>query len=91
MLIELARGLGIETVAEGVETEEVAAWLRGARVDYMQGYYFGKPALERPASKRANGQRGDIISSTLNPCLPFFEYLWPLRDRAGFFQSVRPR
>jgi EAL domain-containing protein (putative c-di-GMP-specific phosphodiesterase class I) len=48
VLIELARGLGIQTVAEGVETIEVANWLREARVDYMQGYYFGKPALERP-------------------------------------------
>jgi diguanylate cyclase (GGDEF)-like protein len=48
VLIELARGLGIQTVAEGVETEDVAIWLRNARVDYMQGYYFGKPSLERP-------------------------------------------
>ena len=48
MLIELARGLGIKTVAEGVENAEVAAWLRGAKVDMMQGYFFGKPVLERP-------------------------------------------
>ncbi len=48
VLIDLARGLGIQTVAEGVETQEVADWLRGAKVDYMQGYFFGKPALERP-------------------------------------------
>ncbi|MDD3029718.1 MAG: EAL domain-containing protein [Alphaproteobacteria bacterium] len=49
VLIELARGLGIKTVAEGVETSEVAAWLRGTKIDYMQGYFFGRPALERPA------------------------------------------
>ena len=48
VLIELARGLHIQTVAEGVETEDVATWLRNARVDYMQGYYFGKPSLDRP-------------------------------------------
>ena len=48
MLIELARGLGLKTVAEGVETEDVAAWLRKAKVDLMQGYYFGKPMLGRP-------------------------------------------
>jgi diguanylate cyclase (GGDEF)-like protein len=46
VLIELAKGLGIQTVAEGVETVEVADWLRNAHVDYMQGYYFGKPSLE---------------------------------------------
>lgn len=48
MLIELARGLGLKTVAEGVETEDVADWLRREKVDMMQGYYFGKPSLEKP-------------------------------------------
>lgn len=48
MLIELARGLGLKTVAEGVETEDVADWLRREKVDMMQGYYFGRPSLERP-------------------------------------------
>jgi EAL domain-containing protein (putative c-di-GMP-specific phosphodiesterase class I) len=48
VLIDLARGLGIETVAEGVETQEVATWLHNAKVDYMQGYFFGKPSLDLP-------------------------------------------
>lgn len=48
MLIELARGLGLKTVAEGVETEDVADWLRREKVDMMQGYYFGKPSLDKP-------------------------------------------
>ncbi|MGE3624279.1 MAG: putative bifunctional diguanylate cyclase/phosphodiesterase [Bdellovibrionales bacterium] len=47
MLIEIARGLGLKTVAEGVENAETAAWLQNEKVDMMQGYYFGKPALER--------------------------------------------
>lgn len=49
VLIDLARGLGIQTVAEGIETEEVAAWFRKTKIDYMQGYFFGKPSLDRPA------------------------------------------
>ncbi len=48
MLIELARGLGLRTVAEGVETADVADWLRKERVDMMQGYFFAKPSLDRP-------------------------------------------
>ena len=48
MLMEIARGLGLKTVAEGVETAEVAAWLKNEKVDMMQGYFFGKPTLERP-------------------------------------------
>ena len=42
-IIELARGHGLETVAEYVETEAVAAALRKLGVDYAQGYAFGKP------------------------------------------------
>jgi EAL domain-containing protein (putative c-di-GMP-specific phosphodiesterase class I) len=48
MLIQLARGLGLKTVAEGVETEDVAQWLIKEKVDMMQGYYFGRPSLDRP-------------------------------------------
>lgn len=48
MLISIARGLGLRTVAEGVETEDVARWLREEKVDMMQGYYFGRPSLDRP-------------------------------------------
>ena len=47
MLVEIARGLGLKTVAEGVEDAEVAAWLKGEKLDMLQGYYFGKPTLER--------------------------------------------
>jgi len=48
MLIEIARGLGLKSVAEGVETADMAAWLKAEKVDMMQGYYFGKPMLDRP-------------------------------------------
>lgn len=48
MMIAIARGLGLKTVAEGVETEEVANWLQKEKVDMMQGYYFGRPSIERP-------------------------------------------
>jgi diguanylate cyclase (GGDEF)-like protein len=48
MLIEIAHGLGLQTVAEGVETAEVAEWLKREKVDMMQGYYFAKPTIERP-------------------------------------------
>lgn len=48
MLVEIARGLGLKTVAEGVETADIAAWLKGEKFDMLQGYYFGKPTIERP-------------------------------------------
>jgi diguanylate cyclase (GGDEF)-like protein len=42
-IVELAKGLGIETVAEYVENHEIAQEVRRLGVDYAQGYVFGKP------------------------------------------------
>jgi diguanylate cyclase (GGDEF)-like protein len=47
-LLGLANGLGLDTVAECVETAREAAILRREGVGYLQGYYFGKPTLARP-------------------------------------------
>ncbi len=42
-VITLARGLGISTVAEGVETIRQFELLKEAGVDYCQGFLFGHP------------------------------------------------
>jgi diguanylate cyclase (GGDEF)-like protein len=42
-IVELARGLGIETVAEYIETAEIAEHVRLLGVDYAQGYAYGRP------------------------------------------------
>ncbi|MBC2695791.1 MAG: EAL domain-containing protein [Desulfobacteraceae bacterium] len=41
--IGLARGLGLTTIAEGVETEEQLTFLRKQGCDQIQGYFFSKP------------------------------------------------
>ncbi len=47
-IVDVARTFGIETVAEGVETQEALEVLRSVGVDYAQGYHLGRPA--RPSS-----------------------------------------
>jgi diguanylate cyclase (GGDEF)-like protein len=42
-VIALARGLGIEVVAEGVETRDQADFLIGEGCDQAQGFYYGQP------------------------------------------------
>ena len=42
-MVEIARGLGKQTVAEFVGCEETVQLLSKYRVDYAQGYYIGKP------------------------------------------------
>src|SRR5690606_2162050 len=51
-LLGLAAAFGLETVAECVETQEDAAFLVGEGVKSLQGYYFGRPSLERPWAAR---------------------------------------
>ncbi|MBR0151720.1 MAG: EAL domain-containing protein [Synergistaceae bacterium] len=52
--LEMARLMGMQALAEGVETEEQLEYLRSIGFDKAQGYYFGRPmgldeifALER--------------------------------------------
>ena len=42
-IIQFARTMGLETVAEGVETAEDEALLRELHCDLGQGYYYSKP------------------------------------------------
>ena len=42
-IISLASSLGLQTIAEGVETEGQLAFLREQGCDEVQGYYFSKP------------------------------------------------
>ena len=58
--IDLAHGLGLRIVAEGVETETALVLLRGMGCDMAQGYFIGRPMplaalteMLQPAAKTA--------------------------------------
>lgn len=55
-LVQMAKGLDVSVVAEGVETELLARMLTAAGCNELQGYYFGRPAplaaLSLPAPAR---------------------------------------
>ncbi len=53
--IDMAHGLGLKVVAEGVETEGELSHLADRGCDYVQGYLFGKPqAATAITSQMAN-------------------------------------
>ena len=49
-LVEMARELGVHTLAEGVETEDEYRYLAAQGVEYLQGYFFARPASPPPPS-----------------------------------------
>jgi diguanylate cyclase (GGDEF)-like protein len=42
-IVNVAKAFGLRVVAEGIETDEHAAFVRNAGCDEGQGYHFGKP------------------------------------------------
>jgi EAL domain-containing protein (putative c-di-GMP-specific phosphodiesterase class I) len=58
-VIQLAHALGLQVVAEGVETEQQLDILRNMHCDYAQGFLFSRPVPADELRSRF-GQRLDI-------------------------------
>jgi EAL domain-containing protein (putative c-di-GMP-specific phosphodiesterase class I) len=50
-IITLARNLGLQTVAEGVESDDQLALLREAGCDLIQGFLFSRPLTSSDAER----------------------------------------
>ena len=48
-VVAMCRELGIELIAEGIETADEARCLADLGIGLMQGYWFGRPQFERIA------------------------------------------
>lgn len=55
--LALCRGLKMSVVAEGVENQEQADYLRHKGCDYIQGYFYGRPANKEQTSLLLNKQK----------------------------------
>ncbi len=55
--VGMAHGLGLTTVAEGVETEEQRAFLVSVGCDLLQGYHFGRPMTPEALADMIRRQR----------------------------------
>jgi len=51
MIIVMAHKLGLKVIAEGVETAEQRDWLKEAKCDYAQGYFFSGPVSSQELGK----------------------------------------
>ncbi|MBR2706011.1 MAG: EAL domain-containing protein [Mogibacterium sp.] len=72
-LMRMATSLGVDTVCEGVETEEQVRFLRDIGCAKLQGYYYSKPLpFEDVAELRKNG----LIIKTEDP------------EESGYYESI---
>jgi CheY-like chemotaxis protein len=65
-VISLGHSLGLELVAEGVETEAQIGWLRRERCDQIQGYYCSQP-VPAAAFGRLLGEAKSLVPPPLVP------------------------
>lgn len=56
-IIDMVHKLGIETIAEGVETEDQFNLLKEMGCDLIQGYYIGKSMTEKRVIEMLNGKQ----------------------------------
>lgn len=63
-IITIGVELGVNIVAEGVETEEQRDWLRKSGCKYYQGFLFSKPTTFAKLSQLLAEQAGTIVAST---------------------------
>ena len=58
----LARNLGMEVVAEGVESSEQLACLRALNCEYAQGYHFSRPLPAEAAARFIEADREEALA-----------------------------
>jgi EAL domain-containing protein (putative c-di-GMP-specific phosphodiesterase class I) len=56
-IVSIARGMGMQTVAEFVTSESTATLLRELGVDHAQGYHIGVPRPVADVLRPARGGR----------------------------------
>jgi EAL domain-containing protein (putative c-di-GMP-specific phosphodiesterase class I) len=56
-ILALARGLGVETTAEGIETAQQAEAMRALGCTQLQGFYYGRPVPAEDALPGSSSSR----------------------------------
>jgi EAL domain-containing protein (putative c-di-GMP-specific phosphodiesterase class I) len=63
-IVQLARNLGLEPLAEGIETEEQRRFLLAHGCDFGQGFYFSRPVPAAEIAPLYHASRADGLSET---------------------------
>jgi len=69
-ILSMASALGMDTVAEGVETQAQLSWLRAQGCDTVQGYLLGKPIATQAFARRFLDAAPDAQQDTTSGAAP---------------------
>ena len=58
-IVEIARALDLEIIAEGIEAQDQATWLGHLGCQNLQGFLFGRPTTGARLDRFMRGSRGD--------------------------------
>ncbi len=61
--MHMIQGMGLEIVAEGIETEEQYRKMEEIKINYIQGYYFSKPIPEQEFLEFLRRENGHAVKA----------------------------
>lgn len=64
-IMDMMRKLGLKTVAEGIENEEMAQKLIDLKCDYLQGFYYSRPIPEKDFMELLYAQNADVVQKKM--------------------------
>ncbi len=65
-VVRMAHGMGMAVIAEGVETQQQADFLKNLGCNLMQGYYFARPLPQESFEEICLAQPSDIAAATFD-------------------------
>ena len=67
-MVDIAKGINCRVIGEGIEVREEYRTVDKMKIEFVQGYYFGRPAIkpERHISKKLFSKRKNISSFQAN-------------------------
>ncbi|GAA0501821.1 EAL domain-containing protein [Deinococcus depolymerans] len=87
----IAQQLGVETVAEGVETEEQFLLVRSLGCQYAQGYLFGRPRAAHEGLGLSFTPQGGVAGARAVPAAAYqrvLEQLLPCQSEEAFRERL---
>ncbi|PKY09967.1 hypothetical protein B1757_11775 [Acidithiobacillus marinus] len=87
-MLEMANGLGVELIVEGIENNEVLAAVSALGIRYVQGYVLSRPITAHDISQRFLSQKLPIQSNESSLLVAFARFLVLAKGLRAVLQSM---